>query len=43
MSPRDSSAERLDALRQMLHRAIERMPEAELLALRLPVEYMIDR
>jgi hypothetical protein len=37
-----SEAERLEHLRRRLHEAIDRMPEAELLQLRLPVEYLID-
>jgi hypothetical protein len=35
--------DRTSELRDLLHRAIERMPETELLALRLPVEYLVDR
>lgn len=37
-----STSDRLSELRRLLHRAVDRMPEAELLALRLPVEYLIE-
>jgi len=39
----ERSDEHLSRLRAQLHEAIDRMPEAELLQLRLPVEYLVRR
>lgn len=38
-----ASSDRLDRLRATAHRAIDLMPEGELLALRIPLEYVVER